>query len=412
VELNFEREPGLRRHFESNDPRRILAELSLARGQEIDVGTALLFLDEIQAASELLAKLRWFFEELPALPVIAAGSLLEFALASPTFSVPVGRIGFRHVEPMGFAEYLEAHGEDRLLAAIRSWRPGAEPSAAAHERASDLFDRYAMVGGMPAVVAADVEGRPPSDLRELQRELAATYRTDFTRYSGRMDRDVLDSVLLAVAGSVGRKFVYAHVGREVKQQQARRGLELLTQARIVHQARHSAANGLPLGAEVKEGRCKAVLADVGLLHALLGTPAGAAFPHGSALAPALRGQLAEQLAAQQVRLFDDGAGDGPGLFYWHREGGRPGEIDFLLQLHGRIVPLELKAGAAGAMKSLHQFMFDKHLDLAVRCDSNPPSMLDVAVRTTRGDAVSYRLLGVPQYLLHHLPVLLEDQGHR
>ncbi|MBI5486255.1 MAG: ATP-binding protein [Deltaproteobacteria bacterium] len=408
VELNFERDPSLKRHFATNDPRNILAELSLASGRDIHPETAILFLDEIQAASPLLAKLRWFYEELPALPVVAAGSLLEFALAAPTFSVPVGRIGFRHVEPMGFAEYLEAHGAQRLLSTLREWRPGKEPSPAAHEKATEWFHRYAMVGGMPAAVKADVEGRPPREVRELQRELVATYRADFARYSGRMDRDILDSVLRAVAASLGRKFVYAHVGEGVKQQQAKRGLDLLVQARLVHEVRHTAANGLPLGAEVKDGRRKAVLADVALLHALVGTPAGTAFPAETALAPALRGQLAEQLAAQQLRLFHDGAADGPELFYWQREGSSPGEIDYLVQLGGRIVPLELKSGAAGAMKSLHQFVHDKRLGLAVRCDANPPSHQVVDVKTTRGDRVTYRLLGVPPYLLHRVPALLEE----
>jgi hypothetical protein len=167
--------------------------------------------------------------------------------------------------------------------------------------------------------------------------------------------------------------------------------------------RHSAANGLPLGAEVKDTFRRAILADVGLAHALLGTAAATAFPSWTDLAPAGRGQLADQLAGQQLRLTDALTGDGPELFYWQREGGRPGEIDYLVVVEGRIVPVELKSGAAGSKKSLHQFMFDKHLDLAVRCDANPPSLMHVSVKTTRGDPVSYRLLSLPPYLLWALP---------
>jgi predicted AAA+ superfamily ATPase len=259
-----------------------------------------------------------------------------------------------------------------------------------------------MTGGMPAVVAAELEGREPVALREIQRDLVATYRADFARYSGRMDRDVLDAVLRAVAGALGRKFVLARVGEGVKHHQARRALERLAMARLVHLVRHTSGNGLPLGAEVKETFRKAVLADVGLVHALVGTPAAQAFPAWESLAPALRGQLADQLAGQQLRLLDDGVGDGPELYYWQREGGRPGEIDYLVQVEGRIVPIELKAGAAGAMKSLHQFVHDKRLDLAVRCDTNPPSVQDVSVKTTQGDVVRYRLVSLPLYLLWNL----------
>lgn len=400
AEINFERDPSFARYFHTNDVAAILGELSLALGRDIAPGRSLLFLDEIQAAAPVFAKLRWFYEELPSLPVVAAGSLLELALGDGQFSMPVGRVSFQHVEPMGFPEFLEAHGQQRLLGALAGWKPGGAPlPEAAHQRATEWYRRYAMVGGMPAVVAADAGGRDARACRELQRDLAAAFRADFAKYAGRMHPGVLDAALRAVAGSLGRKLVYARFEDGVKQHQARRAIELLAGARVCHLVRYSTAGGLPLGAEAKDTFRKAILADVGLAHALLGTPAATAFPAWTDLAPAVRGQLADQLAGQQLRLVDALTGDGPELFYWQREGGRPGEIDYLVVVAGRIVPVELKAGAAGSMKSLHQFMFDKHLDLAVRCDANPPSVMDVSVKTTRGDPVSYQLLSLPPYLL-------------
>lgn len=400
AEINFERDPSFARYFRTNDAVAILGELSLALDRDISPDRSLLFLDEIQAADSVFAKLRWFYEEVPSLPVVAAGSLLELSLGDGHSSMPVGRVSFQHVEPMGFPEFLEAHGQQRLLRTLEEWRPGASPlPVAAHERATEWLHRYSMVGGMPAVVAADVGGRDARACRELQRDLAAAFRADFARYSGRMHPGVLDATLRAVAGSLGRKLVYAQFGDGVKQHQARRAIELLAGARVCHLVRHTAANGLPLGAEVKDTFRKAILADVGLAHALLGTPAATVFPSWADLAPAVRGQLADQLAGQQLRLIGALTGGGPELFYWQREGGRPGEVDYLVVAEGRIVPVELKSGAAGSMKSLHQFMFDKHLDLAVRCDANPPSLMDVPVATTRGDRVSYRLLSLPPYLL-------------
>lgn len=398
MELNFERDPRYARVFSASDPRQILGELSLLVGRDISVEHSLLFLDEIQAAGAILGKLRWFAEELPALPVIAAGSLLEFALAEHTFSMPVGRIGFLHLEPMGFDEYLRAHGETKLLAALVAWQAGQSLSPAAHLRALDWFYRYAMVGGMPAVVAADVAGEPPRACRELQRDLVATFRADFTKYVGRMDRNVLDHVLEAIARSLGRKFVYAQAADGIKQHQAKRALELLAAARLCHLVRYSAATGVPLGGDATDKFRKAILLDIGLFHALADTPAGERFPPWRDLAPAVRGQLAEQLVGQALLLGGEPSGDGPGLFYWQREGGRPGEIDFLIQAGGRIVPIELKSGASGAMKSLHQFMFDKKLRFAVRIDENPPSLAPIRVTTTQGDPVRYRLLGLPIYL--------------
>ncbi|MBI2899703.1 MAG: AAA family ATPase [Planctomycetes bacterium] len=395
VELNFERDPRRARPFAASDPKEILAELSLILGREIPVDRSLLFLDEVQAAGTVLARLRWFAEEMVELPVIAAGSLLEFALGNHDFSMPVGRVGFLHVEPMGFDEYLRAHGQTRLLSALTGWMPGRTLSTTAHEQAIDWFRRYALVGGMPAVVAADVAGAPPRACRELQRDLIATFRADFAKYAGRMDREVLDHVLFAIARSLGRKFVCAHVGEGVKHHQAKRALELLAAARLCSLVSWSAATGLPLGGETKETFRKAILLDVGAFHALADTPAAGRWKD---LAAGVRGQLAEQLVGQALRLGGEPTGDGPRLFYWQREGGRPGEIDFLIQAGGRIVPIEIKAGAAGAMKSLHQFMFDKSLSLAVRIDENPPSIAPLRVTTTQGDAVRYRLLGLPIYL--------------
>jgi len=251
---------------------------------------------------------------------------------------------------------------------------------------------------MPAVVAADVAGATPRACRDLQRDLVATFRADFAKYAGRMDREILDHGLYAVARSLGRKFVYAHVGEGVKQHQAKRALELLAAAHLCSIVSWSAATGLPLGGETKEPFRKAILLDVGVFHALSDTPAAGGFPRWKDLAAEVRGQLAEQLVGQALRLGGEPTGDGPRLFYWQREGGRPGEVDFLIQAGGRIVPIELKAGAAGAMKGLHQFLFDKHLSLAVRIDENPPSIAALRVTTTQGDSVRYRLLSLPIYL--------------
>ncbi|HVV83335.1 MAG TPA: DUF4143 domain-containing protein [Kofleriaceae bacterium] len=131
----------------------------------------------------------------------------------------------------------------------------------------------------------------------------------------------------------------------------------------------------------------------------------------------MRGQLVEQLVGQALRCAGETTGDGPALFYWQREGGRPGEVDYVVQAGARIVPLELKAGAAGAMKSLHQFMFDKQLALAARVDDNPPSVAGLTVKTTQSDEVSYTLLSIPPYLAWRLFDLIDQtvpasQGRR
>lgn len=385
--------------FESSSPLQAFHELCLLAGKDLVPGESLLFIDEIQAVPAVLAKLRWFSEELPELPVVAAGSLLEFALSARGFSMPVGRITYRHVEPLSFDEYLRAHSQIQLLSRLAAWSPGDQLGAIAHGQATDWYERYAMVGGMPAVVNADIEHANPQRCRRLQTDLMVTYRDDFAKYAGRMEPHLLDLVLVSVAAQLGRKFVYSRAGEGVKHQQAKHSLQLLAKSRLITLAPHSIADGIPLAGTADESKRKALFLDVGLVHAILRTPAGGVFPRFADLAPGVRGKLAEQLAGQQLRVLTPGSGDEPALHYWQRGGGRPGEIDYLVEIDQTVVPVELKAGASGSMKSLHQFMHDKQLGCALRVDTNPPSVMDVDVKTTQGQRVRYRLLLVPGYLL-------------
>jgi uncharacterized protein len=396
IELNLERTPQLASLFAENNPQQTLDLLEIHLGRDVVPNKAILFLDEIQAAPLLLAKLRWFAEDLPQLPVVAAGSLLEFALADHTYSMPVGRTSFRHVLPMTFPEYLSAHGQERLLSHLSKHNPSEVLPAVIHESSSTWFHRFCMVGGMPAVVNLDVTTGIARQCRDAQRDLIAAYRADFPKYKGRIDQAALDQVLARVAASVGKKFNYTDTS--LASTTSKRALELLQAARLCTVIKHSAANGLPLAAEEKDRSRKVILLDIGLWHALIGTPAARIFPESNMLSPEARTAISEQILGQQLLAAGEQTGDGPTLHYWHREGGRPGEIDYVMSIEGTVVPIELKSGATGAMKSLHQFMFDKQLRIAVRVDSNPPSVQTIDLKTSQGNAVKYQLLSVPHYL--------------
>jgi uncharacterized protein len=192
----------------------------------------------------------------------------------------------------------------------------------------------------------------------------------------------------------------------VKLESARRALEMLAAARLCNLIPHTAANGLPLAAEKNDRLRKAALLDVGLAHALWNTPALQYFPRWDTLAPRIRGCISEQMAAQQLHLLSGSFTQDGQLFHWRREGGRAGEIDYLLELRTQILPVEVKSGSAGSMKSLHQFMHDKSLPLALRLDRNPPSLQAMQVSTTKSQAVHYTLLNLPHYLCGFLKDIL------
>jgi predicted AAA+ superfamily ATPase len=406
VEVNFERRPELAHHFRVNDVQRVLKELEADLGVSIQSDSTILFLDEIQAAPSLLAFLRWFHEDMPALPVVAAGSLLEFILREHDFSMPVGRVAYCHVEPVTFYEYLDASGNERLRAALVNSVESSDLSPLLHQKALDLFGQYCLIGGLPEVMADWIEKQDGKRRLQLQRDLIATYRDDFNKYRQRVSVELLRHAMDAVPKQLGGRFVYGHVGADAQHRDIKRTIELLTLARVCHRVEHTSANGLPLGAETNPRLFKTILVDIGLASAQLGL-SGIELRDLDRMVWANKGGMAEQFVGQHLRsLFM--AFEEPQLFYWQRTEGRQGEIDYIVQQGGRIVPVEVKAGATGSMKSLHAFMCAKQFPLAVRFDTNPPSVQDMDVRTTTGDAVQYRLLSLPLYMVESLPVAVQQ----
>src|SRR3990167_3098583 len=138
--------------FISNEPKEILTNLESKLNITINPATSLVFLDEIQTAPELLSKLRWFFEDMPELPVVAAGSLLEFTLAQHSFSMPVGRISYLHVEPFSFEEFLLAQGYVQLHAFILAWQWDQPIPTPIHDQLMSYMKEYMLIGGMPEAV--------------------------------------------------------------------------------------------------------------------------------------------------------------------------------------------------------------------------------------------------------------------
>jgi hypothetical protein len=404
VELNMERRPELAEHFRSNDARRAVADLAADLGVPISPETALLFVDEVQATPNLLAFLRWFREDMPEMPVVAAGSLLDFALRDHEFSIPVGRIAYCHLEPVSFYEFLDASGNEPLKSALTAAAESLTLSPRLHQRALELFAEYCLVGGLPEVVSDWIAKRDDARRLQLQRDLIATYRDDFNKYRSRIPVDLLRRVMDAVPRQLGGRFVYTHVDAEAKHRDVKEALELLRLARVCHRVEHSAANGLPLGAETNPRTFKAILLDVGLASVQLGL-SRLDLKDLNTVAWANKGGLAEQFVGQHLRCLSQAYED-PRLFYWQRTEGRQGEIDYIIQQGSHLIPVEVKAGKAGTMKSLHAFMHAKQLRNALRLDTNPPSVLDLDTRTTTGESVGYRLLSLPLYMVESIPAAL------
>ena len=241
---------------------------------------------------------------------------------------------------------------------------------------------------------------------KIQHDLLATYRDDFHKYGGKMETTALSRIMQSVAQQLGNKFVYTRVDPESRIAPVKKAFHLLCQAKVCTRVNHSTGNGLPLGAETNEKFFKALLLDIGLISVQLGLTSSR-FRELENLMLYNKGGLAEQFVGQQLRALQTPLTE-PSLFYWQRTGGKQGEIDYLVQHGQQVVPFEVKSGSAGSMKSLHQFMSEKGLDFAVRCNTLPPTLENVDVKTTLGKSVSYRLLSIPLYLTSFLDRLLDE----
>jgi len=406
LELNFEKRPDIQTLFNSNNPTEILANITAFTGKAIEPSESILFLDEIQMVPQLLAKLRWFAEDMPELPVIAAGSLLDFALADHAFNMPVGRISYLYLEPLSFEEFLDATENHRLRDYIQYYEWNTDIPDAIHLQLIRLIKEYLIVGGMPSAVLSWATKKDPNTLNQIQHDLLTTYREDFSKYKGRLSIERLEDIMNSIPRQLGKKFVYSHANSQASSVPLKQALELLAKARVCHCVLSTSANGLPLGAEANNKFLKMILLDCGLccislglsLHQLASISEIALINHGA---------MAEQLAGQILRTINAAYVD-PALYYWHRE--KPNssaEVDYIIQHENQVIPVEVKAGTTGSLKSLREFVKEKKISLAVRVNSDKPSVVVAQIADQTTSPLEYKLISLPFYLLGQVHRLIK-----
>jgi len=257
---------------------------------------------------------------------------------------------------------------------------------------TDSLRRYLFIGGMPEAVSAHAQGGSLIDVQRIQGSITGTLQDDFARYGTKAQQDLLHRSFTYVAQHVGQRIAYAKISRESRAADVARALDLLAASRVLHRIVHTSANGLPLGAEANEKRFKILFLDVGLI----GQVSGLTIPRLDDLLAVNEGALAEQFVGQELmaseRFFDD-----PRLFYWHREAKNANaEVDYIISAGAEVVPVEVKAAQGGALKSMFQFLADKHRDKAIRLYTGPAGVESLALPGRPSERVS--LLSLPLYL--------------
>jgi predicted AAA+ superfamily ATPase len=396
VTANFEFQPQLKKCFASLDPHTIINTLKLIMGVEIQEESTLLFLDEIQECPEAITSLRYFREKMPRLAVIGAGSLLEYALRSRDFKMPVGRVHFLYVEPLSFSEFLDASGNTPLRQHLSAVQITGSVDDTIHQKLLEFVRTYLIVGGMPAVVREYCATRDFGACQNLQNSLLQTYRSDFGKYANTSRHKYLLKVFDAAPRLVGQRVKYVHMDPEDKSRDLKGALELLTLAGLVKPIPLTHASGLPLGAQTNEQKFKLNFLDVGLMQNSCGLSADLAISND--LIRINSGSVAEQFVGQELRAYTD-PHQPSRLFFWARDKrGSSAEVDYIMNVGTDILPLEVKAGKTGTLKSLRIFMDDKQSRLGVRVSQEKLSYTE-------------KILSLPLYMLEQLPRLAQEVLH-
>ncbi len=407
LEVNLERHPELETVFRSRDPKRILTELSAYFSVPAEAGKTLVFFDEIQNAPEALASLWHFREELPEYHVIAAGSLLDFALNELKFSMPVGRVEFAYMYPMHFAEFLIATGEKGLADYLPQFRVGQPFPAALHQKLLALLRPYFFIGGMPEAVKVFTEGGQLNEVEKVHESILTALEYDFAKYGTRKQQELLRETMHYIARNPGKEITYAKINPHEHSRTIKSVLFKLEMSRLIHLVRKTSAAGVPLENFVDNDKFKAVFLDIGLANHLNGIR----LSDLNDLITAYEGGLAEQFAGQEMAATWNPPYMDTKLYYWKRDAKNANaEIDYVMPLGRRIIPVEIKAGKAGKLKSLHVFLGQYRLGFGVRLYTGEPRLdknLYAKIRIKDDmKELTYDLLSLPLYLTFSLKGIL------
>lgn len=373
IEANFEKKSELKDLFkQTTDVKLLASNIGLLYNTPIIAGKTLLFLDEIQVSSEAIKSLWFFKEDFPELHIIAAGSLLEFTLKDLA-SFGVGRIRSLFMYPFSFDEFLIAQGKKDWVEAKQMADAEKPLFEALHNELVQQFRTFLIVGGMPASVVAWLDSHNYNECQAELDDIQLSYYDDFAKYSNKVDTTLLRNTLQSVVAQTGKKFMYSKVEGGYRTDDVKNALRMLCDAGIIKRVSHTAANGLPLGAEVNDKFRKYIYLDSALLLRILDLNFGASqnivdtIVAGTAEDLVNKGGLAEMVLGWELVKYSSSRSQHD-LFYWENTSeNTTSEVDYIIVRNMKVVPIECKSGKSGKMKSLRLFMKNKHIKEAIRC---------------------------------------------
>lgn len=393
ISINFEKNKEYKQCFKTLEPTNILSQIETITNIPIVEGKTLIFFDEIQECPNAIMALRYFKEEMPHLHVIGAGSLLEFALNKKDFRMPVGRVEFLFLKPFSFEEFLIALRKDRLLKQLYnlSIKDSIEPIF--HEKLIDLIRKYIALGGMPAVIDEYIQTKSLRACQDIQSYLLETYQNDFMKYATNAQFQYLQLLFEKAPGLLAQWFKYTKVDPHIHPREIKTAIDQLCKAGIIYQVFSSSGSGMPLISTINMKKFKLLFLDIGLMKRACKLDMDTIFHKDLHLIN--QGALTEQFVGQEL-LAHMNPKETAKLFFWVREKiGSSAEVDYLINNQEHIIPIEVKSGSTGRLKSLRIFMEEKKCPVGIRINSEPFNIKD-------------NILSIPFYLINQIPRLLKE----
>lgn len=405
INLNLERDDDRRLFKGVSDATTFIKVLELKAKHKIIPGQTLLFMDEIQQSEIALKQLRYLYEEMPNLHVLAAGSLLDVFIAKNKLETPVGRVEYCYMYPLTFDEFLKATGNQLILEQLSEPSLNDTFSTAEHEVFGKIFMEYALIGGMPEIVYNYISGETPQGLDRNYESLMTGYLDDIGKYASSAQSQYLRHCLENAPRSVGMQIAYNHFAEsDFRSREISAAFDTLDLAQLVTRVFSSRSLALPL-VQNRRKAPKLLFLDLGLVNYKLGQREN--ISSFATLENVYQGQLSEQIVGQALLALGDASQEK--LAYWYRDKkGSNAEVDYLISFMGQLFPIEVKAGSSQKLHSLNVMIDELYKipgatpPLALRVYSGKLTRTDL--KTNHGNR--YHLVSLPYYLLFNVRKLI------
>lgn len=399
IYINLELEDNVALFARMQPVRDLLQLIQLKFNKKITSGTTLIFIDEVQNSHIAMNQLRYFYEEVPDLHVVAAGSLLEVKMKSEGFTFPVGRVEYCYLHPATYDEFLVAQGETEALSYILSVKPDTVIPEEIHAMMMKKFHSFLLVGGMPEAVARYAENRSFIDLDPVYESILTGLRDDVSKYASAAKTKYIQHIIEHATKYVGLQIKYEKFGESnFRSREMSEAFDVLEKAMIISRVFASASKQMPLMSNLKKFP-KLLYLDIGLVNYQIGMRTEIAMMDD--INAVFHGQVGEQIAGQTLLALN--TRKNANLHYWYREQkGATSEVDYLIVINDRLVPVEVKSGKTGTLRSLHNFMDESRRDFALRIYSGNMKTEQI----TTFNKKKFTLFSVPFYLLFRIHDLL------